>query len=75
MSREDQKQSWAGLVQYPGKRPCWFGTVLARIGAPMHEVEAALWEAWGEVFPADIPKPALVRLEPGAIFFVPEKAQ
>jgi len=73
MIREEQQRSWVAKLQYPGKKPCWFGTVLTRVDAPLHEVEAEVWKRWDEIFPSDTPRPGLVELKPGAIFFVPEK--
>ncbi|PDT77251.1 hypothetical protein CO675_11990 [Bradyrhizobium sp. C9] len=72
-------RAWCAVYQWPSKKEFLFGTVLVRPGAPDQEAEAALaqrfTEKWGEILPDDVPRPKLIRLVPGTIWFVPEEEQ
>lgn len=63
-------RGWTAIIQYPGRKPVRFGTTLVRRDAPDHEVEAAIREDIVTILPTGY---ALLSMEPGAIFFVPEE--
>ena len=64
-------RAWCASLQYPGLEPVRFGTTLMRREAPFQEVEAAIRSDIGKHLPAGY---ALLSMEPGAIFFVPEES-
>lgn len=76
---EKAVRSWCAVYQWPGKKPFLVGTVVLDRDTPYHELEAALGrlfdELWGSILPDELPRPKLIDLRPGAIFFVPEKEE
>ena len=66
-------RAWCFTFEFKGKKPCMFGTVFCRLGAPHHEVEAACIEAWFSVFPKTFPPPPIVKLIPGTLVFLPKE--
>lgn len=63
MSRSSSR-TYVAECQYEGLAPFWVGTALARICAPQHEIEAAVFEMIDEVLPT---RPKLLRIVPGVI--------
>lgn len=60
---------WCALIQYPDLEPIYYGTVMAPLRAPDHEVEAALTSRIRLCLPDGW---KLINMVPGSIFFVPE---
>lgn len=69
-------RAWCARFQWPGKEPFLFGTVLLPPDTMHHILEEELHKAfdaaWRRILPDDVPRPKLIALLPGAIFFVPE---
>lgn len=70
-------RAWCCEMQWPGRKPFIFGTVYHETVDQTHQVEEALVAKFqakmGEILPLDVPLPNIIRLMPGAIFFVPEE--
>lgn len=70
-------RAWCCEMQWPGRKAFVFGTVFHEVGQDQQNVvEEALrlkfLSGIAEILPLNVPPPAILRLMPGAIFFVPE---
>jgi hypothetical protein len=65
---ERPQRAWTCIAQYPGKKKFRFGTVMA--GREESEARPAMEAALMEVMPT---VPAILAMEPGAVFFMPEE--
>ncbi len=66
---------WCCTMQWPGREPFTFGTIVADKNEMIHEVEAMLkaefLERIGKILPEGWPLPEIIELLPGSIIFVP----
>ncbi len=76
MTNGSPMRSWCGVYQWPDKKPFLLGSISVRSEGTLQEVEKAVEaefdRVWGEILPDDVPRPKLLNLRPGAIWFVPE---
>lgn len=62
---------WCAKIQYPGKQPVMFGTVMVEPRAPLADVEAEMVKALATCLPDGY---KIIDLVPGQIWFQPEAA-
>ncbi|QXN72314.1 hypothetical protein RCKEEF_85 [Rhodobacter phage RcKeef] len=69
-------RAWCCEMQWPGRKPFIFGTVYMENKDQIAAVESALIARFNEkmtdILPVETPLPKIVKLMPGAIFFVSE---
>lgn len=66
-------RAWVAECKWKSaKEAFWFGTVYVRIGAPHHEIEAAVFAALAFILPPLIDRPDIIELKPGSLVFLPE---
>lgn len=70
-------RAWCCEMQWSGRKAFTFGTVFHEVGQDHHNVveqalRAKFLEGIAKILPLDVPPPTILRLMPGAIFFVPE---
>lgn len=70
--RDKAVRPWCGVFQWPGKQPFIVGAVAIEAGASHAETEAALLDKLRNIIPDDAGVPRLIKLLPGAIFFIPD---
>jgi len=78
MTNTDVKvQAWCCEMQWPGRKSFIFGTVYHETCDQYAQVEESLVAKFkskmGDILPLDCPQPKILRLMPGAIFFIPEE--
>ncbi|PCJ95929.1 MAG: hypothetical protein COA52_02475 [Hyphomicrobiales bacterium] len=59
-------QNWCARIQFPGKKPVFYGTVQVERGAQIHEVEREVYSRAGACLPDGF---KIIDLVPGILIF------